>query len=209
MSCYARLIFPYIMERLSAGQHSEEQRRLALAPARGEVLELGFGTGLNFPHYPRSVTRVTAVDCERMRPNQTEQRIAEAPVPITPMYGDASRRLPFEDNRFDTVVTTWTLCSISDVISALKEVGRVLRQDGKYLFLEHGRSDDPRVARRQNLLRPVVSMIGAGCQMNRRIDDLIAQSGLRIITLDRFVMPKTPRILAEMYRGTATVGIPR
>lgn len=207
MRLYSRLVFPYIMERLSAGQHVNEQRRLALAAARGEVLELGFGTGLNFLHYPRSVTHVTAVDSELMRPRKVERRIADAPVPITPMYRDASRGLPFANSSFDTVITTWTLCSISDVIPALTEIGRVLRRDGNYLFLEHGRSDDPRVARRQNLLSPVVKIIGAGCHMNRRIDDLIRQSGLRIVTLDRFVMPETPRILGEMYRGAATVGI--
>ena len=103
-------------------------------------------------------------------------------------------------------LTTWTLCSVRDVIAALTEIGRVLKRDGSYLFLEHGRSDDPRIARRQNLLSPVVKMIGAGCRMNRRIDDLIRQSGLQITALDRFVMPETPRILGEMYRGVATVG---
>lgn len=206
MSFYSRFVFPCIMERLSAGQHVDEQRRLALAGARGEVLELGFGTGLNFLHYPPSVTHVTALDCERMRPRQVERRIADAPVPITAMYRDASRGLPFANKSFDTAITTWTICSISDVIPALTEIGRVLRQDGIYLFLEHGRSDDPGVARRQNLMSPVVRMIGAGCQMNRRIDALITQSGLCIVTLDRFIMPETPRVLGEMYRGAATVG---
>lgn len=116
MRFYSRLVFPYIMERLSAGQHVNEQRRLALAAALGEVLELGFGTGLNFLHYPLSVTHVTAVDCELMRPRKVEQRIADAPVSITPMYRDASRGLPFANSSFDTVITTWTLCSIGDAI---------------------------------------------------------------------------------------------
>jgi hypothetical protein len=89
----------------------------------------------------------------------------------------------------------------------LIEVRRVLRRGGNYLFLEHGCSDDPHVARQQNLLAPVVRAIGAGCQMNRQIDDLIIGSGLQIRTLDRFVMPETPRILGKMYRGVA--GWPR
>lgn len=206
MSAYSRLIFPCIMERISAGPHVDEQRRIALDAARGEVLEIGFGTGLNFSHYPRSVTHVTAVDSQPMRLRQLERRIADAPVSITSMYLDASGGLPFASGSFDTVITTWTLCSIRDVIAALTEIGRVLKGDGTYLFLEHGCSDDPRVARRQSLLSPVVKMIGAGCQMNRRIDDLIRQSGLQITALDRFVMPETPRILGEMYRGVATVG---
>lgn len=102
MSAYSRLVFPYIMERLSAGQHVDEQRRLALAPARGEVLEIGFGTGLNFAYYPRSVTHVTAIDSERTWVRQVEQRVADAPVSITPMYRDASEELPFADHSFDT-----------------------------------------------------------------------------------------------------------
>jgi ubiquinone/menaquinone biosynthesis C-methylase UbiE len=193
------------MEHLSKGQHVDEQRRLALASARGAVLELGFGTGLNFLHYPGSVTHVTAVDCELMKPQQVKQRITNAPVSITPMYFDASRGLPFANEHFDTVVTTWTLCSIKHVIPALTEIRRVLKRDGYYLFLEHGLSDDPHVARRQNLLSPVVKTIGAGCRMNRRIDALIRTSGLRIITLDRYVIQQTPRILGEIYRGSATV----
>src|SRR6266436_8279676 len=113
-----------------------------------------------------SVTHVTAIDCERMRPRQVEQRIDSAPVPITTMYRDASHGLLFPDESFDTVVTTWTLCSIHEVIPTLTEIRRVLRQNGSYLFLEHGPSDDPRIARRQALLRPVVELIGAGCQVN-------------------------------------------
>src|SRR5437879_5157786 len=95
MSLYSRFGFPYVMELLSAGKVVDEQRRLVLAGARGEVLELGFGTGLNFPHYPPSVTHVTAIDCERMGPGEVERRIGDAPVPITAMYRDASRGLPF------------------------------------------------------------------------------------------------------------------
>lgn len=203
MSIYSRIVFPYIMERFSARHHVDEQRRLALARARGEVLEIGFGTGRNFSHYPACVSHVTAVDREVMRPQQVKRRLADAPVPITTMYRDASNGLPFANNSFDTVVTTWTLCSIRNVIPALTEIGRVLRRDGSYIFLEHGCSDNPQIARQQRLLSSVVKIIGAGCQMNRRIDDLIRCSGLEINTLDRFVMPETPRILGEMYRGVA------
>ncbi len=203
MNLYSRFVFPHIMERLSTGPHIDTQRRLALAPAGGDVLEIGFGTGHNFSQYPQTVTHVTAVDRERMLPRKVDRRIAEAPIPITPMYLDASLRLPFADRSFDTVVTTWTLCSISDVTPALAEIRRVLKPDGSYIFLEHGCSDDPGVARRQGLFCPIVKIIGAGCRMNRRIDQLIRDAGLRIVVLDRFHMPETPRILGEMYRGVA------
>lgn len=203
MSIYSRLMFPHIMETLSKGPETAEQRRLTLARARGEVLEIGFGTGHNFPHYPKSVNHLTALDRERMLPHKVEQRIARAGVPVTRVHLDASRGLPFPDNSFDTVVTTWTLCSISNVVAALMEIGRVLRPDGSYLFLEHGRSEDPRVARRQDLFSPMIRIIGAGCRMNRRIDQLVLQARLQLVTLDRFQMPETPRILGEMYRGVA------
>jgi ubiquinone/menaquinone biosynthesis C-methylase UbiE len=203
MGFYSRFIFPHILERCSAGPETQEQRRLLLASAQGELLEIGFGTGENFSHYPATVPRVIAVDCERMQPRKVLDRIAAAPVPITPIYQDASRGLPFEDDSFETVVTTWTLCSIDNVESAVREIGRVLKPTGSYLFLEHGRSTDPKVMKQQELLAPVVRVVGAGCRMNRQIDQLISEGGLQIVALDPFRMPNTPRILGEMYRGVA------
>jgi ubiquinone/menaquinone biosynthesis C-methylase UbiE len=119
------------------------------------------------------------------------------------MQLDAQGRLPFEDQSFDSVVTTLTLCSIENTEPALAEIRRVLKPDGKFIFWEHGRSDDATVARRQDRFNPLQRIIGAGCNMNRKIDDLISAAGFEITTLDRFLMPKTPRILAEMYRGIA------
>lgn len=203
MGFYCRHIFPYILEWCSASPDSEEQRRRTLASAGGNVLEIGFGTGKNFAYYPASVSRVIALDCERMQPRKVLDRIAAAPVPITPVYQDASRRLPFADHSFDTVITTFTLCSIEDVASAVREIGRVLKPTGSYLFLEHGHSANPQIARQQDLLAPLVRVVGAGCRMNRQIDRLISDSGLQILALDRFAMPNTPRILGEMYRGFA------
>jgi ubiquinone/menaquinone biosynthesis C-methylase UbiE len=103
------------------------------------------------------------------------------------------------------LLTTWTLCSIDNVEAALREIGRVLKLGGSYLFLGHGRSNDPKVAKKQHLLAPVVRVVGAGCHMNREIDRLISEAGLHIVALDRFTMPNTPRILGEMYRGVAQI----
>lgn len=203
MGLYSRYVFPYAMDRLLSGPRFDEQRRLALAPARGKVLEIGFGTGLNFPHYPRQAVCVTAIDDRRMRTGLVNRRIATAGLPIATAYRDASEELPFADSIFDTVVTTWTLCSIQHAVPALREIRRVLKQDGVYLFLEHGCSDDPKVAHRQNLLGPIVQRIGSGCQMNRRIDELILLAGLKIVTLHRYRMAGVPLGLGEMYRGVA------
>lgn len=181
----------------------QHQRGEALAPLHGHVLEIGFGTGLNLSFFPETVTKLTAVDSERMLPKTVAKRIGEVRMPVEQVTLDAGGQLPFEDNAFDGVVTTFTLCSISDVASALAEIRRVLSDGGEYVFLEHGRSDDPKVAKRQDLFNPLQKLIGRGCNMNRPIDQLIKSSGLEIIKLDRYSMPDTPRMLGEMYRGVA------
>ena len=181
----------------------QEQRRQALAPLRGHVLEIGFGTGLNLPFYPYQVTKLTALDSEHMLPKRVEKRIAQARVPVEQLKLDASGRLPFEDDAFDGIVTTLTLCSIADVEAALAEIRRVLKPDARYVFLEHGRSDDPRVATRQDFWNPIQKLIACGCNMNRPIDLLIRAAGMEMIELDRYQLPDTPRILGEIYRGVA------
>ncbi|MBO0860520.1 MAG: class I SAM-dependent methyltransferase [Chloracidobacterium sp.] len=203
MGFYARHIFPRILDWSAGSREFGEYRRRALEPARGETLEIGFGTGLNLPYYPGTVTRLTAIDSENMLEDRVEKRIAVCGIPVTRMLLDAQGRFPFEDQTFDTIVTTLTLCSIPDVSAALSEIRRLLRPEGRFVFFEHGRSDDPEVARRQDRFNPIQKIIAAGCNMNRRIDELIKNAGFEITSLDRFLVPKAPRILAEMYRGVA------
>lgn len=181
----------------------ERERRVALREARGDVLEIGFGTGLNLPHYPEAVARLVALDSHKMLERRVEARIASARMPVEQVQLDASGRLPFEDDSFDTVVTTFTLCSIADVGAALSEMKRVMKRDGRFIFLEHGRSEDARTARLQDRLNPLQKIIGCGCNMNRPIDRIIERSGFDLERLDRFLMPHTPRVLGAMYRGTA------
>ncbi|HEV2663606.1 MAG TPA: class I SAM-dependent methyltransferase [Blastocatellia bacterium] len=203
MGFYAKYIFPHILDWSAGAPEFGEYRRRALEPARGETLEIGFGTGLNLPYYPQAVTKLTAIDSENMLEDRVAKRIASCPLPVTRMRLDAQRRLPFEDHSFDTVVTTLTLCSIPDTAPALAEIRRVLKPGGRFVFFEHGRSDDPKIARRQDRFNPIQKIIGAGCNMNRKIDDLIENAGFEITTLDRFLAPSAPRILAEMYSGVA------
>ena len=206
MGLYSSYIFPRLLDWTLGSPYILKQRRKALASVHGSVLEIGFGTGLNLPCYPDAVTRLTAVEPEQMLPDRVARRIAEAPMPIDQVRLDASRRLPFDDDSFDSIVTTFTLCSIADVAPALSEIRRVLKSGGHYVFLEHGRSDDPRVAKRQDFFNPLQKFIGCGCNMNRPIDRLIKAAGFELVTTERFLMPDTPRILAEMYRGVATRG---
>jgi ubiquinone/menaquinone biosynthesis C-methylase UbiE len=203
MGLYSKYIFPRLLDWGLGDSITQSQRREALASVRGNVLEVGFGTGLNLPHYPKHLTKLTAVEPVRMLEDRVERRIAEAGMPVEQIHLDASGRLPLDDESFDFVVTTFTLCSISDVAGALGEMRRVLKPEGRYVFLEHGRSDDPRVAKRQDFFNPVQRIIACGCNINRAIDRLIRESGFHVTELDRYVMPGTPRMLGEMYRGSA------
>lgn len=206
MGLYSRYIFPRLLDWSLGNAMIQRQRREVLAPLKGHVLEIGFGTGLNLPYFPETVTGLTVIDSERLLPKTVAKRIGEARIPIEQMTLDAGSKLPFADKAFDGVVTTFTLCSISNVASALTEIRRVLNDAGEYVFLEHGRSDDPRAAKRQDLFNPIQKLIGCGCNMNRPIDKLVSAAGLRITKLDRYVMPDTPRMLSEMYRGIAQKG---
>ncbi len=204
MGFYAHWIFPRLMDWALGTGRVQERRREALAPVYGSVLEIGFGTGLNLPHYPGAVTWLTALDPEPLLPKRVVRRTSEASIPVELVHCRAEV-LPFEASRFDCVVSTWTLCTIADVGAALREVRRVLKSDGKLVFLEHGRSDDARVAKWQDRFNPLQRLIACGCNLNRPIDVLIDQAGLKIAQLERFLMPGVPRIGGEMYQGTAVL----
>ncbi len=203
MGLYAKYIFPHLLDWTLGTPEFGKYRRAALAAARGETLEIGFGTGLNLPHYPTTVTRLVALDSENMLRRKVAARIAACKLPVELRQLDAQGRLPFADHSFDTVVTTLTLCSIEDVMAALAQMRRVLKPGGQLLFFEHGRSDDFDIAARQDRFNPLQRIIGAGCNMNRPMDVLIQQAGFEIGVIERFVMPKAPRVLAEMSRGIA------
>ncbi len=203
MGIYANYFFPRLLDWALGSPEANEQRQLTLANAKGNVLEIGFGTGLNVRYYPPAVTKLTALDSENFRPDLVRQRIAKAHMPIERVQLDAGGKLPFADASFGTVVTTWTLCSIANVDAALLEMKRVLRPDGILLFCEHGRSDEAKTAAWQDRLNPLQKIIGCGCNMNRAIDRLIQKAGFEIVRLDRFVMQNSPRILGETYRGQA------
>src|SRR5438309_6662013 len=203
MGFYSRHIFPRLLDWSLGNAALAEHRLPALDPLRWHVLEIGFGTGLNLPFFPQRVSRLTAIDSKQMLRRKVAKRIAEARMPVERFELDASGRLPLDNQAFDGVVTTFTLCSIADVQSALDETRRVLKPEGQFVFLEHGRSYDPRVARLQDLFNPIQKVIGCGCNLNRPIDRLIRDSGFEIVKLERYLMPDVPRILGETYRGIA------
>jgi SAM-dependent methyltransferase len=202
MGWYTQHIFPRLMDAILRRPSFQHERRLALAPAYGAVLEVGFGTGLNLQHYPPTVTSLVALDPILALQPRVAQRRAAAHMPVTCVQGTAEM-LPFADACFDCVVTTWTLCSIANVVQALQHIRRVLKPGGRYVFLEHGRSDNARLAWWQDLYNPLHKCFAGGCNVNRPMPTLIAQSGMEIIQLDCYCMPSMPRLLSRMYRGIA------
>lgn len=176
----------------------------ALEPAEGDVLEIGFGTALNLEHYPPAVKSVTGLDPMPIGDvTKVVQRMREAPFPVDHQTLRADGGLPFDAGRFDSIVTTWTLCSIPDPAAALSEMKRVLKPGGVYCFIEHGRADATSTARWQDRVNPLWKRMCDGCNINRKIDGLVEGAGFDLSHLDRF-RAKGPGILAQMYRGVAT-----
>ena len=204
MGLWERHVFPRLMDWGMRRPELAALRAQALAPAAGDVLEVGFGTGLNLPHYPTALHSLTALDPLDALSPRVAARIAAAPFPVRRVRLPADGRLPFGDASFDCLVTTWTLCSIPDAGAALREMRRVLRPRGRYLFLEHGASDDAATARWQRRVEPLHRRIAGGCHLTRRIDVLVRDGGFAIDELERFVQPGGPRIFSEMFRGSAS-----
>jgi ubiquinone/menaquinone biosynthesis C-methylase UbiE len=202
MGFYCEHIFPRLMEWVMAREEFCRLRSGLLASVHGEVLELGLGTGLNLAHYPHTIAELHGIDPASLLPKIVASRSARASFPVY-FQKHTAETLPYIDRRFDYVVSTWTLCTIPDAVRALQEVRRVLKPEGRLLFLEHGRSKDQKIAVWQDRLNAVQNVIGCGCNLNRQIDRMISQSGLTITHLDRFSMQGVPRLAGEMYQGTA------
>ena len=176
-------------------------RAMQIPAARGTVLEVGIGSGLNVPFYTSAVTRLYGVDPSAELLAMARGRAAAAPFPVELLEQDADR-IPLHDASVDTVVVTWSLCSIAKPEDALREMRRVLKPSGTFIFVEHGLSPDTRVRKWQNLLTPWWRRFAGGCHLNRKMDDLVREAGFTIETLRTEYVPG-PRPLTFMYEGTA------
>jgi ubiquinone/menaquinone biosynthesis C-methylase UbiE len=198
---YGDQVLPRVMNVALGNEECARMRARVTADLSGEVLEVGFGSGLNVPHYPSSVTRVLAVDPATVGRTLAAKRVAQSDVPVE-FVGLDGEQLPLEDDSVDAALTTWTLCTIPDAHRALAEIRRVLRPGASFHFLEHGRSPDPEVARWQDRITPVQRRIAGGCHPNRPIEDLVTQAGLDVTRIDHYYM-RGPKSEGYMYEGVA------
>lgn len=188
LSAFQHPRFARMYERISAESEQRgtaEQRDRALAGLAGRVIEVGAGNGMNFAHYPDTVTELVAVEPEDQLRAIAEKAAARAPVPVSVLAGHAGA-LPAEDATFDAAVASLVLCSVSDVAAALAEIRRVLRPGGELRFFEHVRSDKPWFGVLQDAITPLWSRAGGGCHLNRDTAAAIRAAGFNIEQLDRF-----------------------
>jgi len=201
MNCYQQYIVPRLTHFAMRQNYLVPFRRRVVGTAEGNVLEIGIGSGLNFPLYGATVTSVIGLEPSSQLLRMADTRASDATVPIR-LLNVSAEAIPLDANSIDTVVTTWTLCTIPDAPRALAEMRRVLKPAGRLLFVEHGRAPEPGVARWQDRLDPLWSGLAGGCHLNRKMDDLIANNGFRIDTMLNVRLPG-PRTHTFLYEGSA------
>ena len=201
MSFYRRYIFPRLLDLAMRNREVARYRSQVIPQARGTVVEIGVGSGLNLPFYGDDVERLYGIDPseELLHMADKKARAAAFPVELLPHSGEM---LPIEDRFADTVVTTFTLCTIPDPLAALQEMRRVLKPEGVLLFVEHGLAPDASVERWQHRLNPLWSKITGGCNLDRKMDALIGSAGFSVTELET-EYAKGPRPMSYIYAGRA------
>ncbi|MEL7143244.1 MAG: class I SAM-dependent methyltransferase [Cyanobacteria bacterium J06643_4] len=201
MGLYSQLIFPRLLELTMASDSMTDYRKQLLREVSGDVLEIGFGTGLNLPHYSQAVTSLTTVEPNEGMSAIAQKRIDASPIPVTNKVL-SGENLPMADASFDNVVCTWTLCSIPNVEKALSEAYRVLRPGGRFYFIEHGLSNEPGIQTWQNRLTPVQKIVADGCHINRPINELVG-AAFDQLEVKEFYAANLPKVMGYFYQGVA------
>ena len=203
MSFYAERILPRIINVACGMKSADPLRQRVCAGLEGEVVEIGFGSGLNVPFYPPTVSRATAVEPAGLGWDLASKRMAASPISIQRTGLDA-QLLPFADDAYDAALSTWTMCTIPDIDLALSELRRVLKAGGTLHFVEHGLAPDENVRRWQHRFEPLQRKAFGGCHLTRRIPDLLTEAGFTITELDIFYEDGAPKIMGADSLGVAT-----
>ena len=202
MGIYARHVLPRLVNVACGMKANLPLRDRVCAGLHGDVVEIGFGSGLNVPHYPEAVTQVWAVEPADLGWKLAQGRLRASSTPVE-RIGLDGQSLPLPDDSCDTALSTWTLCTIPDVAAALREVRRVLKPGGTLHFVEHGLAPDEEVRRTQHRLEPIQKRIAGGCHLTRPIAALLTDAGFDIRELDVFYEEGAPRFLAAESLGIA------
>ena len=202
MGLYANHILPRVIDLVMRNKDAARLRAEWIPKARGDVLELGIGSGLNLRFYSSEVKRVYGVDPSTKLQEMARARAEKISFDVEFLTQSAEEMLPLDPRSIDTVVVTWSLCSIPNPSRALAQVKRVLKAEGRVIFLEHGRAADPGVVVWQDRITPIWKRIGGGCHLNRQVDSLIREAGFRISELTTGYLPG-PRPMTYTYRGFA------
>jgi ubiquinone/menaquinone biosynthesis C-methylase UbiE len=201
MGFYEEWIVPPLIDWSMRNKRLRPYRERTAGAAEGRVLDIGIGSGLNLPFYARKAREIFGLDPSLALLARAQSKALRTQTPVHLLEGSAER-IPLGDHSIDTVVMTWTSCSIPEICAALEEMRRVLRRGGCLLFVEHGRAPEPRVARWQDRLDPFWQRFSGGCRLNRKIDDLLSDAGFQIDRLATGYIPG-PKIMTFFYEGAA------
>jgi ubiquinone/menaquinone biosynthesis C-methylase UbiE len=203
MSFYEERILPHIIDRACSMGQVMKLRSQVVPDATGTVLEVGMGSGINLPFYdPAKVDLVYGLEPSEGMRRKAQSNLAASLVKVE-WLGLPGEEIPLADNSVDTVLLTFTLCTIPDHQTALKQMMRVLKPGGKLLFLEHGESPEPDIQKWQNRVTPGWKKIAGGCHLNKPIGTLIESAGFVVVELKNLYIPKAPRIAGYIYQGVA------
>ena len=202
MGFYSNIIIPFFYDySMDSKKINEGRKRILNKIAEEEILEIGFGTGINLKFYPQNVKKIIGVDANGGMLQQAHKKI-NGKIEIELVH-QSSESLTFPDNSISAVVSTYTLCSIKEINIALKEIHRVVKPGGKYYFLEHGLADNPKTQKWQHRLNPIQKVWADGCNLNRDVKTLILNAGFNIIEMKNCYIKREPKIVGFMYEGIA------